>query len=71
MESIDSASCVAFSATPVYRSMHKVLMELIRQVDKDDYHGPKLRRSLERWAHNGRFVPSHILLPVRQDAYIN
>ena len=45
-----------FSATPIYRSMHGVLMGLICKTDRDPYHGPKLRRSLERWAHNGRCV---------------
>jgi hypothetical protein len=45
-----------FSAAPIYRDMHGVLMGLIDKTDKDTYHGPKLHCSLEKWAYNGRYV---------------
>jgi hypothetical protein len=56
MRSVDRASYVKFSATLEYRDMHEVLMGLINKTDRDPYHGPKLRRSLEGWAHNRRHV---------------
>ena len=45
-----------FSARPIYRNLHGILMGLIHKTDKDPYHGPKLRNSLEQWALNGRCV---------------
>jgi hypothetical protein len=56
MEKADAVHGVEFTAESIYRDMHAVLMELIHRTSRDAYHGPKLRRSLEQWACNGRLV---------------
>jgi hypothetical protein len=58
-----------FSATPIYKGMHNVLMGLIDKTDKNAYHGLKLRHSLEKWAYNGRYVLFlHIAVISRRNA---